>query len=207
MVWFAETVSSTMPRRHRLRYAVDIIDDLCKQSAVSAQQPDREVAAEEDYDFEDIHVRPSPALCEDPQRSLRPEPQPRVDKSISQTCATSSSSLLQALALLRRRLKRALGAYERYKHEYYLIVYEAIETEDILLSRATGKSTGDRRFRSTLNAPRTGPRAALYDQIEWWWKAREGSGLTARFLPLRRLAPAPPNVLFPCHCVSVSNQT
>lgn len=61
MVWFTETVSSTMPRRHRLRWCCDIVDELCKHSAVSAQQPDREVAAEEDYDFEDIHVRPRPA--------------------------------------------------------------------------------------------------------------------------------------------------
>jgi hypothetical protein len=57
MVWFAETVSSTMPRRHRLRWASDVVDEACKQSAVSAQQPDSEISAEEDYDFEDIHVR------------------------------------------------------------------------------------------------------------------------------------------------------
>ena len=77
---------------------------------------------------------------------------------------------MQALALLRRRLNRAIGAYDRYKREYYLTVYEAIETEDVLLSRATGRSTNDRRFRSTLSAPRTGPHAAKLDQLEWWWK-------------------------------------
>ena len=76
----------------------------------------------------------------------------------------------QALALLRRRLNRALGAYDRYKHEYYLTVFEAIETEDVLLSRATGQSTRDRRFRSTMHAPRTGKYASLLDQAEWWWK-------------------------------------
>lgn len=78
MVWFAETVSSTMPRRHRLRWCADIIDELCKQSAVSAQQPDREVAAEEDYDFEDIHVRSSTPLpsspAEAPHRTTRLPP-------------------------------------------------------------------------------------------------------------------------------------
>lgn len=117
-------------------------------------------------------------LSSAPLPPTHPRPSPLTDPRPASPLRTAP----QALALLRRRLKRALGAYERYKHEYYLIVYEAIETEDILLSRATGRSTGDRRFRSTLNAPRTGPRAAMYDQAEWWWKARAAALIV--FFPL-----------------------
>ena len=64
MVWFAEQVSSTMPRRHQLRWAVELIDESVKESAVCGQAPETEAsaAAEEDYDFEDIHVTSPPTL-------------------------------------------------------------------------------------------------------------------------------------------------
>ena len=49
---------------------------------------------------------------------------------------------------------------------------EAIEVEDIVLSAAAGKSTGDHTFRSTLRPPRTGTYARFKDKAEYWWKVR-----------------------------------
>ena len=75
LVWFAEQVSSTMPRRHQLRWAVAVIEESVKESAVSAQAPDSEANAEEDYDFEDIHVRsraPPPRTPGPPHSGARP---------------------------------------------------------------------------------------------------------------------------------------
>lgn len=78
----------------------------------------------------------------------------------------------QALAALRRRLKRALGTFDRVKHEYVTAVYEAIEVEDIVQSRAAGRTSGDHTFRSTLRPPRTGRYAGLKSKAEYWWKVR-----------------------------------
>jgi hypothetical protein len=57
VVWSAEQMSSTMPRRHHLRWAMDIIDESVKKSAVAGAAPDSEDKDDDDYDYEDIHVR------------------------------------------------------------------------------------------------------------------------------------------------------
>jgi hypothetical protein len=59
------------------------------------------------------------------------------------------------------------------KHEFVQALHEAIEVEDIELSRAAGQSSGDHTFRSTLRPPRTGRYAKLKDKAEYWWKARD----------------------------------
>jgi hypothetical protein len=50
-------MSTTMPRRHHLRWAMDIIDDSIKKAAVGGVSPDSEEADDEEYDYEDINVR------------------------------------------------------------------------------------------------------------------------------------------------------
>ena len=57
VVWSAEQMSNTMPRRHHMRWAMDIIEESIKKSAVAGEAPDSEDAQEDDYDYEDIHVR------------------------------------------------------------------------------------------------------------------------------------------------------
>ncbi len=57
VVWSAEQMSQTMPRRHHLRWAMDVIDESIKQSAVAGAAPDSEDNVDDDYDYEDIHVR------------------------------------------------------------------------------------------------------------------------------------------------------
>ena len=57
LVWSAEQMSNTMPRRHHLRWAMDVIDESIKKSAVPGAPPDAENKDEDDYDYEDIHVR------------------------------------------------------------------------------------------------------------------------------------------------------
>lgn len=42
--------------------------------------------------------------------------------------------------------------------------------EDIELSCAAGRSSGDHVFRSTLRPPRTGTYAKAKDKAEYWWK-------------------------------------
>ena len=76
----------------------------------------------------------------------------------------------QALAALRRRLNRAIGSFDRVKHEYLHALRSAVEVEDIELSCAAGRSSGDHVFRSTLRPPRTGTYAKLKDKAEYWWK-------------------------------------
>jgi hypothetical protein len=83
----------------------------------------------------------------------------------------------QALAALRRRLNRAIGTFDRVKHEFVQALHEAIEVEDIELSRAAGQSSGDHTFRSTLRPPRTGRYAKLKDKAEYWWKARDAASV------------------------------
>jgi hypothetical protein len=78
----------------------------------------------------------------------------------------------QALAALRRRLNRAIGTFDRTKHEFVQALLEAVEVEDIVLSRAAGKSSGLHTFRSTLRPPRTGRFASFKDKAEYWWKVR-----------------------------------
>ena len=56
LVWSAEQMSNTMPRRHHLRWAMDVIDESIKKSAVPGAPPDAENKDEDDYDYEDIHV-------------------------------------------------------------------------------------------------------------------------------------------------------
>ncbi len=58
------------------------------------------------------------------------------------------------------------------KHEFVQAVHDAIEVEDIELSRVAADSTGERTFRSTLRPPRTDRYAKLKDKAEYWWKAR-----------------------------------
>jgi hypothetical protein len=48
-----------MPRRHHQRWAMDVIDESVKQSAVAGAAPDSEDKDDEEYDYEDIHVRSS----------------------------------------------------------------------------------------------------------------------------------------------------
>ena len=64
VVWSADKMSSTMPRRHHLRWTTDIIDESIKKAAVAGISPDNEDGDDEEYDYEDIHVRCLPlALC------------------------------------------------------------------------------------------------------------------------------------------------
>ena len=51
-----------MPRRHHMRWAMDVIDESIKKSAVPGAPPDAENKDEDDYDYEDIHVR-TPRHC------------------------------------------------------------------------------------------------------------------------------------------------
>ncbi len=57
VVWSADQMSNTMPRRHHLRWAMDVIDESIKASAVAGVSPDSEDRDDEEYDYEDIHVR------------------------------------------------------------------------------------------------------------------------------------------------------
>ena len=57
LVWSAEQMSNTMPRRHHMRWAMDVIEESIKKSAVPGAPPDAENKDEDDYDYEDIHVR------------------------------------------------------------------------------------------------------------------------------------------------------
>lgn len=59
VVWSAEQMSGTMPRRHHQRWAMDVIDESVKKSAVAGAAPDSEDKDDEEYDYEDIHVRSS----------------------------------------------------------------------------------------------------------------------------------------------------
>lgn len=64
VVWSADKMSTTMPRRHHLRWAMDIIDESIKKAAVVGVSPDNEDGDDEEYDYEDIHVRLHvPAFC------------------------------------------------------------------------------------------------------------------------------------------------
>ena len=56
VVWSADQMSNTMPRRHTLRWAMDIIDESIQKSAVAGVSPDNEEGDDEEYDYEDINV-------------------------------------------------------------------------------------------------------------------------------------------------------
>ena len=152
VVWSADQMSTTMPRRHALRWAMDIIDECVRKVAVAGVSPESEEGDDEEYDYEDINVRGAhrPSAC------------------------TPLTPFLQALANLRCRLNRALIAFERVKYEYMQAVTVAIEVSDIVDCRLAGRSGGDHKFRSSLRPPRSGPNAALKDRLEYQWKARNG---------------------------------
>lgn len=57
VVWSADQMSNTMPRRHDLRWAMDLIDESIQKSAVAGVSPDSEEGDDEEYDYEDIGVR------------------------------------------------------------------------------------------------------------------------------------------------------
>ena len=57
VVWSVDQMSNTMPRRHHLRWAMEVIDESIKKSAVAGVSPDSEDRDDEEYDYEDIHVR------------------------------------------------------------------------------------------------------------------------------------------------------
>ena len=57
VVWSADRMSNTMPRRHHLRWAMDIIDESIKKAAVAGVSPANEDGDSEEYDYEDINVR------------------------------------------------------------------------------------------------------------------------------------------------------
>jgi hypothetical protein len=63
VVWSADKMSSTMPRRHHLRWTTDIIDESIKKAAVAGISPDNEDGDDEEYDYEDIHVRCLSLAC------------------------------------------------------------------------------------------------------------------------------------------------
>ena len=51
-------MSITMPRRHRLRWAMEVIEESVKRSAVAGAAPEsEEKEPNDDYDYEDLHVR------------------------------------------------------------------------------------------------------------------------------------------------------
>lgn len=56
VVWMVDAMSNTMPRRHHLRWAMDVIDDAVKHSAVAAVTPDEADRDNEEYDYEDLHA-------------------------------------------------------------------------------------------------------------------------------------------------------
>jgi hypothetical protein len=56
VVWSADQMSNTMPRRHDLRWAMDVIDESIQKSAVAGVSPDSEEGDDEEYDYEDINV-------------------------------------------------------------------------------------------------------------------------------------------------------
>lgn len=78
----------------------------------------------------------------------------------------------QALASLRRRLNRAFNTFERAKYEFVQSVILAIDVGDIAVCRDAGRTSGERKFKSSLRPPRTGPRADLKDRLEYYWKVR-----------------------------------
>ena len=78
----------------------------------------------------------------------------------------------QALASLRRRLNRAFNTFERAKFEFVQSVILAIDVHDIAVCRDAGRTNGDRKFKSSLRPPRTGPRADMKDRLEYYWKVR-----------------------------------
>jgi len=64
VVWSADQMSTTMPRRHALRWAMDVIDECVRKVAVAGVSPENEEGDDEEYDYEDINVRRPPlGLC------------------------------------------------------------------------------------------------------------------------------------------------
>lgn len=74
----------------------------------------------------------------------------------------------KSMAALRRRLRKAQSAYNRYKSDYTSYVWEALEMEETLknIQRADG------RFVSTIRPPRTGPFANVLDIAEYVWRCQ-----------------------------------
>jgi len=85
----------------------------------------------------------------------------------------------QALAALRRRLNRAIGAFDRTKHQFKQSLADAIEVDDVVLSITASAAGGDRVFRSTLRPQRAGRHALAKDKAEYWWKVRPLAALRA----------------------------
>lgn len=71
---------------------------------------------------------------------------------------------------MRRRLNRAFNTFERAKFEFVQAVVMAIEVGDIVACRTAGRTNGDRKFKSSLRPPRTGPKAEIKDRLEYYWK-------------------------------------
>ena len=159
VVWSADKMSTTMPRRHHLRWAMDIIDDSIKKAAVGGVSPDSEEADDEEYDYEDINVR---CIGTAAWVALR--------KCHASCRSDSSQQPKKALAALRRRLNRAFNTFERARYMFVQSVVLAIEVGDIASCRTAGRMNGDRKFKSSLRPPRTGPKAEIKDRLEYYWK-------------------------------------
>nr|PNR62243.1 hypothetical protein PHYPA_000667 [Physcomitrium patens] len=74
----------------------------------------------------------------------------------------------KSMAALRRRLRKAQSAYYRYKSDYTLYIWEALELEEIVKNVQRGSNT-DGRFVSTIRPQRTGPLADFLDRAEYVW--------------------------------------
>jgi hypothetical protein len=56
----------------------------------------------------------------------------------------------------------------------------AIEVGDIASCRTAGRMNGDRKFKSSLRPPRTGPKAEIKDRLEYYWKVCASLGAPKR---------------------------
>ncbi|KAG0604957.1 hypothetical protein M758_9G021800 [Ceratodon purpureus] len=77
----------------------------------------------------------------------------------------------KSMAALRRRLRKAQSSYYRYKSDYTLYVWEALELEETVKNIQRG-SASDGRFISTIRPPRVGPLADILDRAEYVWRCQ-----------------------------------
>jgi hypothetical protein len=77
----------------------------------------------------------------------------------------------KSMAALRRRLRKAQSAYNRYKSDYNSYVWEALELEETVKNIQRG-SDSNGRFISSIRPPRTGPFADVLDRAEYVWRCQ-----------------------------------